>query len=369
MRWIALLMLVYVAANLVAFLANEPTLDMAYKLLPLSTFLLFPFSYSVWTISDREEVAHALLAGCAIASFGALVLALVQFIFLDMRAEGGAGNALVFADVASLAGLSCLAGALAFENRRPFLLSIAFVAAFAAVTLSGSRSVWVLMIVLTLVQLFIFRRFVASLLKGRILALAGFVIVVAVLASGLILDRFETLWHNVERLTEGGYYNTSVGLRVALWKTGAQLFAESPVFGHGMQNVTALIHQRLLDDFGLKVGFTHFHNGFLTIVVESGIVAGLAIFAMFALIAVLAVRSLKQRQDPLARLGATLLLMLIVVYAGGGSVNLIFGHDILDTVFMMFLVVGLFLSNGTSRLSDAEQEPGSVASTGPVHRL
>ncbi|WP_404933399.1 O-antigen ligase family protein [Nitratireductor sp. L15S-10] len=369
MRWIALLMLVYVAANLVAFLANEPSLGMAYKLLPLATFLLFPFSYSVWTISDREEVAHALLAGCALASFGALVLAVVQYFFLDMRAEGGAGNALVFADVACMAGLSCLAGALAFENRRPLLLSVAFVAAFAAVTLSGSRSVWVLMIVLTLVQLFIFRRFVATLLKGRMLALAGLVIVITVLASGLIVDRFETLWHNVERLTEGGYYNTSVGLRVALWKTGAQLFAENPLIGHGMQNVTALIHQRLLDDFGLKVGFTHFHNGFLTIFVESGIVAGCAIIAMFALIAFLAVRSLNHGRDRMARLGGTLLLMLVVVYAGGGSVNLVFGHDILDTVFMMFVIIGLFLAQGTSRLPDRQQERESVAFSGPESRL
>lgn len=112
MRWVALLMLVYVLANVVSFLVNEPTLEMAYKLLPLVTFLLFPFSYSIWTISDREEVAYALVFGAAIASFGALVFALVQYKYIGMRAEGGAGNALVFADVACLAGLTCLAGAL-----------------------------------------------------------------------------------------------------------------------------------------------------------------------------------------------------------------------------------------------------------------
>ncbi len=353
MRWVALLMLVYVLANVVSFLLNEPSLEMAYKLLPLSTFLLFPFSYSVWTIADREEVAYAALAGAAIASFGGLAFALVQYKFIGMRAEGGAGNALVFADVICLAGLMCLAGALILETRRSLILLAAFAAAFGAVMLSGSRSVWGVMIVLTLGQLFIFRSRVLPLLRGRVLALLGIAIVIAVLTSGLIVNRFEALWHNMDRLTEGGDYNSSVGLRVAVWSTGGQLFAEEPIFGHGMQNISTLIRERMEQNFGLEVGFTHFHNGFLTILVEGGIVAGLAIIAMFALITVIAVRSLAKAGDRLERLGGVVLLILAAVYAGGGSVNLIFGHDILDTVFMIFLIIGLFLARGTSRLADA----------------
>ncbi len=42
--------------------------------------------------------------------------------------------------------------------------------------------------------------------------------------------------------------------------------------------------------------------------------------------------------------GGAMLLMLAAVYAGGGSVNVMFGRDILDTVFMVFLIVGLFLA-------------------------
>ncbi|WP_025030839.1 O-antigen ligase family protein [Nitratireductor aquibiodomus] len=354
MRWVALLMLVYVLANVVSFLVNEPTLEMAYKLLPLVTFLLFPFSYSIWTISDREEVAYALVFGAAIASFGALVFALVQYKYIGMRAEGGAGNALVFADVACLAGLTCLAGALILDSKRPLMLLLAFAAAFAAVLLSGSRSIWGVMIVLAVVLLLICRSRVAILLKGRLLALAGIAILIVILASGVIVERFEALWQNMDKLTEGGDYNSSLGLRVAVWKIGLQLVAEDPLFGHGMQNVSTLIREGVEQNFGIQVGFTHFHNGFLTILVEGGIVAGLAIIAMFGLITVIAVRSLAKAGDRLERLGGAVLLMLAAVYAGGGTVNLIFGHDILDTVFMIFLIIGLFLARGTSRLADAE---------------
>ena len=99
------------------------------------------------------------------------------------------------------------------------------------------------------------------------------------------------------------------------------------------------------------------------------LLASLGIGAMFALIAFLAVRSLNHGRDRMARLGGTLLLMLVVVYAGGGSVNLVFGHDILDTVFMMFVIIGLFLAQGTSRLPDRQQERESVAFSGPESRL
>ncbi|WP_244423483.1 O-antigen ligase family protein [Nitratireductor aquibiodomus] len=234
------------------------------------------------------------------------------------------------------------------------MLLLAFAAAFAAVLLSGSRSIWGVMIVLAVVLLLICRSRVAILLKGRLLALAGIAILIVILASGVIVERFEALWQNMDKLTEGGDYNSSLGLRVAVWKIGLQLVAEDPLFGHGMQNVSALIREGVEQNFGIQVGFTHFHNGFLTILVEGGIVAGLAIIAMFALITVIAVRSLAKAGDRLERLGGAVLLMLAAVYAGGGTVNLIFGHDILDTVFMIFLIIGLFLARGTSRLADAE---------------
>lgn len=359
MHWLAALMLIYVAANIAGFFAGDPAWSLAYKLLPLVTFLLFPFSYSVWTISDRKEVADAALAGCAIASFGALILALIQYSYLGLRAEGGAGNALVFADVACLAGLTCLAGALIVDDKRIPLLIFAFMAAFCAVIMSGSRSVWGVMILLTLIELFVFRRRVARVLRGRVLTLVGLALIIVVLSSGLILERFEALWGNIERLTQSADYSTSVGLRVALWETGLKLFAESPLLGHGLQNTSDLIRMTLKETYGLDVSFTHFHNGLLTILVEAGIVAGAAIVGMFALITVFALRALSSRNEPIVRLGGMILLVLAAVYAGGGSVNIVFGHDILDTVFMMFLIVGLYLSCGTSRLPDAQADASS----------
>ena len=52
------------------------------------------------------------------APTGALALAILQYYWLGIRAKGGAGNAIVFATVASLAVMMCLAGALSGVEKR-----------------------------------------------------------------------------------------------------------------------------------------------------------------------------------------------------------------------------------------------------------
>lgn len=48
------------------------------------------------------------------------------------------------------------------------------------------------------------------------------------------------------------------------------------------------------------------------------------------------------------------LLILVINYGIGGSVNLVLGHDIIDTVFMIFLIVGVFLASGRSAAEKLE---------------
>ncbi|MCR4268274.1 O-antigen ligase [Nitratireductor sp. ZSWI3] len=353
LRVLTALMLVYVAANVVAFLANGPSAAAAVKLLPFATFLLFPFSYSVWTISDRQEVAQAAVWGSAVAACGALVLALIQHHLIGMRAEGGAGNALVFADVACLAGLVCLAGALTIERARDKapVLMVAYAAAFLAVLYSQSRSVWGVMIGATVVVLFLCRTRLKDVLEGRMLGVLLAVLAVGILASGIVVSRMELLGEELYELAGSGDYSTSSGLRVALWEIGAKLIAGDLLIGHGVQNTAALIGEHLGADYGVGRSFSHFHNGFITAFVEGGVLSGGAVIGIFATILVIALRTLQDNEEPTARFGALILVALFCVYVVGGSVNLIFGHDILDSVFMIFLITGVYLAAGSSALA------------------
>lgn len=353
---LALLMAVHVAANVIAFFCNPWTGDDLVHLLALATFLLFPFSYSLWTVSRKEEIAEAAVRGGVVASFGALALALVQQFVMALRPEGGAGNALVFAHVACISGLVCLAGALLLGRGRMWLLLLAFSAALAAVLLSGARAVSVVMIAAGLLLLLLERRKFLLIFKKGFLTAALILLVIGATASGVVFERIGLIGADLSALALQGDHNTSIGQRIALYEIGLKLVGEAPLIGHGVQRTFALTSQYLGADYGVDRGFTHFHNGFLNSFVEGGVFAGLSVVAIFAAILVIAVRGLKNERAPATRFGATLLVIVFATYAGAGSLNLIFGHDIMDSVFMVVLITGLYLAAGTSRL-----EPGRPA--------
>ncbi|MGT2468013.1 hypothetical protein ACVOMV_29200 [Mesorhizobium atlanticum] len=112
----------YCSAMVLASIVNG-TLSADLRLfLPLITFLLFPISYSTWSITEKTTLARIAILASAAACFGALAIAIVQYHWLGTRAEGGAGNAIVFATVTCLAVMLCLAGALSGIETRWKLL-------------------------------------------------------------------------------------------------------------------------------------------------------------------------------------------------------------------------------------------------------
>lgn len=350
MRNIALLLYLYAGATLLSYLINGPSTDTIGRIIPLATFLLFPFSYSVWSISEKSAVREAAIFGSMAASYGAALFALVEHFVLHTRPEGGAGNALVFALVSCMAGAVCLSAALIQETRWRAALFGGYAASVLTVLLSESRSVWVAMAVLLVVNLIVFRRRLQQIFRGSLIYAAAAFLMIAIAASGVLIDRFKQLEADWTVLSEQGDYNSSTGLRLAMWEIGARHFLARPLLGNGPQNTRAIIRENLAENFGIGRSFTHFHNGFLTLLVESGILGGGAVIAVFLLAAWMALRNLRAASDENARFGAMLLLTLVVTYGVSGSVNIVLGHDIIDTVFMVSLIVGTYLASGESML-------------------
>ncbi|WP_246225853.1 O-antigen ligase family protein [Chelativorans xinjiangense] len=356
----AILLYTYVAAGLLSFLLNDPRWEYAHTLIPLATFVFFPFSYSIWSISHKDDLSSAAALAGMTAGYGALALALIQYFILGMRVEGGAGNALVFATVTCMTGSVSLAGALMLTTRWQIPMAGGYLAAVLAVLLSGSRSVWLVMAVLSLAILFVCHRQLRTLLKGHLVKTIAAIAVIATLSSGVLLSRVESLSANWAELAENGEYDSSLGLRLALWKVGVDRFFERPVLGNGPHHTRQLIEDGLADDFDLRAQFTHFHNGFLTLLVETGLIGGGAVIALFLLVAWVTVRTLATSSEETARFGAMILLVFFLNYALGGSFNLVMGHDIIDAMFMIFLITGLLLASGTSmqegKVMEAETE-------------
>lgn len=347
MIWLTVAIYAYCAANLLASIVNNSFARDAPHLIPLVTFLFFPVSYSTWSITRKTTLARTIVLSSMAACFVAVLLAICQQYWLGMRAEGGAGNAIVFATVICLAVVVCVAGALSGIEQARNPLFYATLAGTIAIIYSGSRIVWLALLIAGVAVMLINRHR----LKGRnavrlLLLLAAVGVVIATSSFQAISGRVDFLRSDWGALGVGGNYDTSVGIRVALWQIGLKAFHDMPVFGHGMGATQLLIKQGFHDQFAMNAGFNHFHNGFLTALVQAGILGAVTLAAIFAVAAGNAARVLRNSNDPLERFGATMIVIVVITYLTAGMTGILIGHDILDSVLMVFLVCGTYLASG-----------------------
>jgi len=113
---------------------------------------------------------------------------------------------------------------------------------------------------------------------GALLPVAG-ALLIAIVTVGypIISERADFLFSDWNALATKGDHSTALGLRVALWQIGLGAFRDAPIFGHGIAASQALMHQGFQDQFGLDRGFSHFHNGFLTALVQAGLLGAITL--------------------------------------------------------------------------------------------
>ncbi|CCV12506.1 O-antigen ligase [Mesorhizobium sp. STM 4661] len=353
----------YCGAIILASIVNNSIARDAAHLVPLITFLFFPFSYSVWSISQKTTLARIIILSSMAACFGALLLTGIQYYWLGMvRVEGAAGNPIVFATVTCLSVMVCMAGALSGIERNRSLLVCAALAGTIAILYTGSRIMWLAILIAGIAVLLIHRRKLRSRNARRLLLISGAVgLAIAALGFHIILDRAEFLRSDWEALAAHGDHNTALGFRVAMWQIGLDAFREMPFFGHGVGATSRLIKQGFHDQFGMDKGFSHFHNGFLTALVEAGILGAVALASIFVVAARNAARVLRISADPVERFGATMIVIVVITYLTGGMVGILVGHDILDSVLMIFLVSGTYLASGRTLPVMEEQTPPAAS--------
>lgn len=337
----------YCAANLAASIVNNAIARDALHLIPLVTFLFFPISYSTWSITQKATLVRIIVLSSMAACFVALFMAVFQQHWLGIRAEGGAGNAIVFAEVLCLAVMVCVAGALSGLERHRIALIGAALGGTIAIIYSGTRIVWPALLIAGIAVLLINQHR----LKGRnairllvLLVAAG--VVIAAVGFQTIAGRVDFLRSDLDALATHGDHTTPIGLRFAVWDIGLKAFREMPLFGHGVGATQTLIKQGFRDQFGMDAGFNHFHNGFLTALVQAGILGAVTLAAIFVVAARNAALVLRNSADPIERFGATMIVIVVITYLISGMTGILVGHDILDSMLMVFLVSGTYLACG-----------------------
>ena len=306
----------------------------------VSTYWMLPF-LGVWVIVPRLRASPQLdyldlyIKGAAVGAIGALIIALVQVAIVGSRAEGGAGNAAVFAMISlCLAGIAGLNASSAVRRDR-LLAAAGTVAGLLAVMLSMTRGV-VAASAVSIILLIAYMPSVWRSPKARLIgvATAAFAALALYTASDLIVDRLYVTVEEID-MVMAGETSESIGERLRLWVAGWKIIGESPLVGHGIQNRMDKVEELLRYDGPLR-SFTHAHNAFISFAIDGGIVVLAALLAVLFVPIYVAWRA---PRDPDHRKRLFLALQISLIYATCGLSQIMFKHDIMDSFFIFSMIV------------------------------
>jgi O-antigen ligase len=277
--------------------------------------------------------------GAATGAIAGCVVAFVQLAVFESRPEGGAGNADVFAMMSlCLMGLGGLNVASPVGARR-WLGTTAIVAGATATVLSLTRGVAIMvlpMIVLLAMYAPLRRQSLRRQLSILLLTLAAALLAIYLTRSAIFLRWDQTLQEFQSVLDDGT--SSNVGERLRIWKAAVEAIHGSPIWGYGIQNrMDVLLPWLRLDGHPVHM-FSHPHNGFLSSMLDGGIIALAALIAVLSLPVVLAWQAPKGRNYR-ARLFGT--LCVTGAYVSCGMTQIMFKHDIMDAFFVFFATMAV----------------------------
>ena len=303
-------------------------------------FIGFAFVYARLSLSRREDVLDMVELNAIGGAFVTVAIVLVETTILGrLRAEGMAGNPGVLAVIASLSYGICLLAATRRHGRMRQVALAAALAAAATLLLTGMRALWPFLLIGPVIPLVILRPALDwRAIRNGALAAAIPLLAVAYLTHGMVQLRLQALATGMEQ-AEAGNYEDSVGQRLILWKHGLNEALANPVVGAGPAITKVQPSQSL--------GYSHYHNFLLTAMIHSGIIGVIAILGLFAVPLMVLVSRVR---DDVGRAGLSLLMVLYAIFLLSGSVGIMLGHDIHDTIFIYGTIVASFLIRGKQTL-------------------
>jgi O-antigen ligase len=198
------------------------------------------------------------------------------------------------------------------------------------------------------------RYLIAILLGGSLVLGLG-------LQSDFVQKRVDRTVNNIE-LYQGGDGNSSLGVRLDMYKASLILIEERPIFGHGL-GVFREKSKELKDSGALgnninsDVGRRKTpHNEFFQALVERGLIGLIATVLLFAVPGFIFYRAVKSRSDNITFYGLCGLSMLTVFFVAGQTGTL-FNHNLFTNFYIIMVL--LFVSQ-IRVLEDKEEKAGLV---------
>lgn len=301
LAWLALVLTAYILMRGAATLEAWPDVRPA-KILRDTWNLaavggLFSLLTAWWLAGDTRRIARVLQLAVLSLLIGVLMGIDWQHFSVVMRLRQlfGMGNGAGVYSLVAITGLLVLRTSPVFEGAwlegrlAPWigkstlaLLLVLFIAVF---LLSQTRAAWLAALMVLPAALVLLARARAGRwrerpLTGLGLILLAVLVVGATLGTGVVEKRLGVEQGSIALLFDGRLRDLpadSVGLRVRLWQDALQRIGERPLFGWGAGSAPLMIRE-----LGLRDSLTHYHDLYLQLAVELGLV-GVALFAAWTL--------------------------------------------------------------------------------------
>jgi len=256
------------------FLLNSPLKAIDSALIFLLWLAISPM-LATFSLDSR-----ALGYGCLVAVIIALLIAIKQFYFLGIRrpygmyggGDSGTG-AIKFGDMSILLGILGVIFLSESQSKKWGLLG-GFVG-FIVCLYTGARGGIFALLLCMIVWLCCFRDNKLSLrrvLWAVLLGITGFFIIDTLMDNALLVRINETVAEILSLFNNE--LDTSVGIRLQLWKAALIMFESNPVIGVGLNNfdseLSALNKANLVSDVAAK--YAHAHNEYLCALATGGII-------------------------------------------------------------------------------------------------
>jgi O-antigen ligase len=305
--------------------------------------------------ADRERLIGPLVKSAAAASvLGALLTGPVRFSW--ERAELMAGNPGVLAVLASILLAINLLGFNRSADRTRWWSALGAACSAYIILATGMRALWPALVAVPILARLILVKTAPRKPARFSKYAAGFLVLLFVGAFSFQLVSIRVgEAENDLRAAEHQDYATSIGKRLLMWRAGYLLFLEEPIFGRGPGNSGNLMAAKTKEISGVELSYTHYHNAIITELVRSGI-AGLA--ALAGLFIVPFSFCLRAKKDDAGTAGFYLLCCVQSAYLLSGLTGIMFGHDILDSVYISAVTFSLYMVFGRE-----PAKPGSDAAT------
>ncbi|RYE86413.1 MAG: O-antigen ligase family protein, partial [Hyphomicrobiales bacterium] len=174
-------------------------------------------------------------------------------------------------------------------------------------------------------------------LRAAVLLLFG-AIAAAVVAVALpvIHSRIGQMWADLGLIAANAETPTSLNLRKEMYGAAVRAIEAQPWFGYGSENHWAAVTPYLNRTTFEGLTFSHFHNIFLTVGVDAGLI-GIAALILMILSPLYVAWRARSTLGGGRRLAAA--LILFVAFVGAGMTNIMLFHDILDAVWVFSLAL------------------------------